>query len=277
MAGVRYRWCGFVLVALKCQGHALTATNAQGGEAFLGVTLDHFMQQRHQYPATRRTDRVAQGDGTAVDVDLAGVPVEFLADGQGLQISSIPSSAGCATSVYIAPANSAVFQLAKDGAADAMAWDLSPDDLGMDLGTLGCDPLPAGCDVVQAWRGRMYAALPMPGQTAIFYSKPLGFHLFDTEADAIMVPGRVLMLAPHDLGLVIGTAKAIHAYDGERLPQIAPYGVVPGWHWSADDTRILFWTQRGACQALPFANLTEKQISVAPCLSAGGAVVSAGG
>ncbi len=38
-------------VALEGQSHALAATDAQGGEAFLGIALDHFMQQGHQHSA----------------------------------------------------------------------------------------------------------------------------------------------------------------------------------------------------------------------------------
>ena len=53
--------------------------------------------------------------------------------------------------------------------------------------------------------------------------------------------------------------------------------MVPGWHWAKDDERTLFWTTRGLCAALPFSNLTERQVSVAPGISAGGAVVRHGG
>ncbi len=42
------------------------------------------MQQRHQYPAARCTDRVAQGDGTAIDVDLVHVPLQLPGHGQRL-------------------------------------------------------------------------------------------------------------------------------------------------------------------------------------------------
>ena len=38
-------------VALKGQCHALAAADAQGRQAFLGVALEHFMQQGHQHTA----------------------------------------------------------------------------------------------------------------------------------------------------------------------------------------------------------------------------------
>jgi len=141
------------------------------------------------------------------------------------------------------------------------------------------DPLPVGADVIQHWRGRIYAAhyMSVEGQSAVWFSQPLGYHLFSLDSDFILVPGRVRMLAPHDSALLIGTEGRIYAYNGERLDQLAPYGVVPGQHWDRDDGRVLFWSLRGLCAALPFVNLTEKQISVSPGLSAGGALVHDGG
>jgi len=38
--------------AFERQGHALAAADAQRRQTFLGVALDHFMQQGHQHAAT---------------------------------------------------------------------------------------------------------------------------------------------------------------------------------------------------------------------------------
>lgn len=203
-----------------------------------------------------------------------------LADGEALQISGIPQASGCTTNVYIAPANSTVFQLAAEVAPAAIVWNASADNLGRELLTEFMDPLPAGCDVIQAWKGRIYAAfyMPLQDQTAVFFSQPLGFHLFDLREGFFMVPGRVLMLAPTADALVVGTDVSIEAYDGKAIAQLAPYGVVPGRHWSEDDDKtVLFWSTRGVCRALPFANLTLHNVSVAPGVSAGGAIVRSGG
>ena len=54
-------------------------------------------------------------------------------------------------------------------------------------------------------------------------------------------------------------------------------GVVPGKHWSQDGGRTLFWSKRGLCAALPFTNLTERQVSVPPGLQAGGTLVERDG
>ena len=141
------------------------------------------------------------------------------------------------------------------------------------------DPLPLGTDVIQFWKGRAYAAQYMPSedQTVIWFSLPLGFHLFSLDSDYIVVPGHVRMLAPHDDALIVGTNAKVFAYDGVKLGELADYGVVPGQHWALDDKRVIFWTLRGACEALPFKNLTERQVSVAPGVQAGGTIVRSGG
>ncbi len=198
-----------------------------------------------------------------------------LTAGQALQISWLTQ--GC--NVYIAPADSEVFQLYGKANYTALTFNSSPDTLGRDLLNAFLDPLPPGTDVIQAWRGRVYAAQYMAAedQTAVWFTEALGFHLWNLNSNFIIVPGRVHMLAPHDAALLIGTESKVYAYDGTKLDQVADYGVVPGQHWSRDEERILFWSTRGLCAALPFANLTEKQISVAPGARAGGCLVRAGG
>lgn len=198
---------------------------------------------------------------------------------QSLQVSGIPQVAGQRTNVYLAPADSTVFSYAGTPTGVAWVWNASPDALGHELMTANLHPLPEGCDVVQAWGGRIYAAQYAPGlgQTVVWFSQPMALHLFDLAADFFMVPGRVLMLAPHDTGLVVGTDTQIMAYTGAQMAQIAEYGVVPGQHWSKDGKRLIFWSTRGVCSALPFSNLTETAVSVAPGIQAGGTIVQDGG
>lgn len=202
-----------------------------------------------------------------------------LSEGQALSISNIPHIAGAQTRIYIAPANSSVYQLASTTTGSAMVWNFSNDALGEDMKTDGLDPLPSGVSYIQFFKGRVYAAQYMPkaDQTVVWYSKPLGFHLFALNSDFFIVPGEVTMLAPTDDALIVGTSKRTHAYNGESLSELADYGVIPGQHWANDDKRILFWTTRGVCSALPFTNLTEKSVSVAPGIKAGGTIVQQGG
>ncbi len=141
------------------------------------------------------------------------------------------------------------------------------------------DTLPIDTDVIQHWTGRMYAAQWLAGedQTVIWFSEPLGYHLFSLDANFLIVPGRVHMLAPHPEALLIGTDRRIHAYTGEGLTQLADYGVSPGQHWSLDEQRVLFWSVRGLCAALPFENLTDNHVSFPPGLNAGGCLIEIGG
>lgn len=151
-------------------------------------------------------------------------------------------------------------------------------DDGEDLAVL-FDTLPRDTDVIQFWQGRMYAAqyLASDDQTVIWFSEALGFHLWNLDSNFFIVPGRAYMIAPHDAALIIGTDSRIYAYDGQKLDQLADYGVVPGRHWDRDGSQTIFWSKRGLCAALPFQNLTEKQVSVHPGLRAGGCIIRYGG
>src|SRR3954447_19326427 len=67
----------------QCNAHA--TPDAQRGDALLGVAALHFVQQRHQDAAARRTNGVTDRDRAAIDVDLAGVPAHLVVDGAGLR------------------------------------------------------------------------------------------------------------------------------------------------------------------------------------------------
>lgn len=199
--------------------------------------------------------------------------------GAALQISSIEQMPGCVTRVYVAPADSTVFQLAFDAAGEVAFWDQPPEALGRELLTDGLDALPEGVGPIAAWRGRIFAAqyLPGEGQTVVWRSEPLAPHLWNLSEGFFMVPGKVLALAPNDAGLFVGTDRAMHAYTPEGLALLASYGTVPGLPWALDGKRTLIWSQRGLCQFPEFTNLTERRISVAPGRQAGAAVLALDG
>src|SRR4029077_17384166 len=72
-------------LSLHAHRNAHAAADAQCGETLLGIALAHLVEQRHQHAGARGADRMADGDGAAIDVDLAGVPAEGLVDGAGLR------------------------------------------------------------------------------------------------------------------------------------------------------------------------------------------------
>lgn len=199
---------------------------------------------------------------------------------QAIQISAIPQVTGLRTLVYIAPANSSVFAFAFASVSTVATWNFGPDNLGADLRTHLKRPLPAGAEVICAWNGRLCAAQYLPGQdqSVIWFSDPLAPHLFDQVKGFVMVLGKVVMLADADSALVIGTDSAVYSWAGSELATLAQYGVIPGYSAATDkDKSVTFWTARGACRAMPFQNITEDRISVAPGVRAGAAIVEAGG
>lgn len=181
--------------------------------------------------------------------------------------------------VYIAPADSTLYQLAAEVDTTALMWSSTPDALGAELTNAFMDTVPFGADVIAAWRGRTFASLYLPNedQTAIFFSEPLASHLFNYAQSFISVPGRAVALAPHDEALLIGTDRKLYAYTPERLVTLADYGVVPGMPWAKDGERLLVWTLRGLCQYPDFKNLTERRVSVAPGTHAAAAVIEQDG
>ncbi len=212
----------------------------------------------------------------------AGEPATItLLDGEAIQLSDIPQVAGLSTQVYVAPADSEVFQHAFATTMTSATWNAGPDELGVDLMTNHLYSVPENATNPTLWGGRLYLFEYLPHQnvTVVWASEPLGFHLFDLSKAFLTVPGRGALLAPHDNALIIGTDTHIYAFDGEKLAILAPYGAVPGWSRAKDedDGKILFWTSRGLCSALPFANLTHRQVSVAPGTQAGAAIIRENG
>lgn len=206
--------------------------------------------------------------------DVAVIAVA--ADSQ-IAISSIPQTAGFETNVYVTATDGTVFfELARDVGA-ATSYNCGQDQLGMELPFWGLDA-PRG-SLPAYFAGQMYVAEPMAyaDQTTIWASWPLHYHHFDFAADAIAVPGTVRMLRATESALIIGTERGLHAWDGDKLTDLAPYGVVPGWHASELDGKLYFWSERGLCRALPFENLTENTLSVAPGTSAGAMVLERDG
>lgn len=211
------------------------------------------------------------GDGSSIDLPAAS----------SLVITKIPQAEGCKTRVYIAPADSTVLQHAFTTTMTAATWNAGPDALGDDLVSQGLDPIPKGATLPAAWSGRMWAAqhLPQRDMSVIWGSEPLGFHLFNLRNGFLSIPGHVLMLLPHDAGLIIGTERAIYVWSGESMAQVAGYGVIPGWAGvsEAESKTAYFWTKRGLCRGLPFQNLTDGHLRVDTGKHVGAALVNQGG
>jgi hypothetical protein len=141
---------------------------------------------------------------------------------------------------------------------------------GRELTTLDLYSMPDGVTHIAFCLGRCYAAQYMPSakQTIVFFSQPLGFHLWSPD-DYIAVPGELalmLRIGGKPEKLLLGTTERVYVYDAENgLGELADYGVVPGMAGDKDaHGTAFFWTERGVCKALPFENLTEAVVSMPP-------------
>lgn len=213
-------------------------------------------------------------------------------DGAGLQISAIAQVPGYSTNVYATTANGRVFMLLTEHAGETASYNDGPDNLGREFDTeLWFSDPPRG-DLVAFFEGQVYCAewFPEHDMTILWRSVPLHYHHFK---DSLAVPGHVLMLRSSSETLfagnerltqrgvaeniIIGTERAIFSWSDNQLVTLTHYGVIPGHHAAEYKGKLYFWTTRGLCRALPFENLTEGQISVAPGLSAGAGMIEHNG
>src|SRR4029077_21229666 len=72
-------------LALNAHGDSHAAADTKSCEAFLGITLLHFVEQRDQHSAAGSANRMPDRNGTAADVDLRCVPPKVLVDRAGLR------------------------------------------------------------------------------------------------------------------------------------------------------------------------------------------------
>ena len=164
-----------------------------------------------------------------------------------------------------------------------LSWAGDPNQLGFDAMTNFLDPLQPNVDVFAFFRAQCFAAEYMQSAdiSVIWVSEPLGYHLFNLNSGFMLVPGRVHMLTSTEEALLIGTDRAVFAFDGKNLVRCAMYGVIPGQNCVRDTqvktTRVLFMSQRGLCEAMPFNNLTEDRVSIPTASRAGGALVQQNG
>jgi len=56
-------------LAFESQGDRVASAQAEGGDAFVSVAALHFVEQCHEDAGAAGSDRMADGDRTAVDID----------------------------------------------------------------------------------------------------------------------------------------------------------------------------------------------------------------
>src|SRR5207244_12593245 len=55
----------------------ISATKTQRGDTAMHITADHLVDQRDQHPRPAGTDRMADGNGSAIDVHSVGIKAEL--------------------------------------------------------------------------------------------------------------------------------------------------------------------------------------------------------
>jgi len=212
-------------------------------------------------------DETGREGGTSTSLPIV-VP-----DGGSIQLNDIPYLQGCRTNVYLC-AKSTVFNLITTLAQGDYTYAGGP--LGRELATQFLDAPPAETSHITAFQGRIYAAeyVPQGDMTVVWYSAPLGYHLFNLNEDFFIVPGRVSQMAGSDDTLMLSSESRVFLYNREGLDQVAEYGSKPGRHADiGPDGKLYFWTNRGLCRVSPFENLTESDVSLAPGQTASGGVI----
>ncbi len=192
-------------------------------------------------------------------------------------IHGVAAPAGHTVNLYVTEADGAVFYRAASVVSGTVS--IGAPASGAELLTLNMFPPPQNAEQVTFFKGRMYLAEYMPAedQTVIWYSQPLGYHLFALDTDYFVLPGRVTQMGDAQEALIVATNHNIWAYNPEQLQHIVYYGCPGGQHAVQDGGKLYLWTNRGLCRALPFENLTEAAVSVPPGLQAGGCVVDKNG
>ena len=203
--------------------------------------------------------------------------------GSAITITPPAPPAGLRARIYVTAADStALLRLGEtDGAA--LAFTAGPDQLGAELTTEHCYPLPAGVDVLGAHKGRVYAGAHMPAQqqSVVYASRPLTPHLW-VPTDFFMVPGRIRALADGGDALLVCTDQQVLAYrggDARSLTELARYGVPPGLTATHDGDDLLVWTLRGLCRYAGGAltPITAAHVSVPPGVAVGSCLMHSRG
>ena len=222
---------------------------------------------RYQYAVTTVSSAVESG--------ISQPAVAILDGSQDMSFSGL--SAG--SNLYVTSTDGDILYEVAKNASGTVTWGGPVADLRNPARVGRWHGPPHGASLPALHAGRLYLAQPVGGSDAsvVWFSQALGYEHFDLAKDFFMVPGRVRMLAGTSRGLVIGTDRNVHSYTEQggldQETSSLGYGVVDGATAypapeleDTDDEPALvyFWTMGGVCQALPFKNLTAKNVSLAP-------------
>lgn len=132
---VNHFWRGFNGLLERFDAHrdAHAAANAQRGEALRGLAALQFEDKRVEDAGTGRTDRVADGNRAAIDVDLVRVKTEIAGHSAGLSGEGFV----CFDEIQIASRPARLFERLARGGNGANAHNLRIDTSGCPGGDAG--------------------------------------------------------------------------------------------------------------------------------------------
>lgn len=203
-----------------------------------------------------------------------------VAENGGLTVANIPQLSGFAPNIYMTEADGTVFYRAVVLPEGTTAFTITSLPIGPALTTQFLDECPETAGRIAFMGANAYAAeyIPEIDQTVVWFTENFGYHLFNLNSDYFIVPGEVTQLFGSEAGLLVATHNRCFVYDNDTLVRVAEYGAVPGQHADrGPDGKTYFWTKRGLCCVMPFENLTEANVSVAPGVLAGGGIIEKGG
>jgi hypothetical protein len=180
-----------------------------------------------------------------------------VAEGEAPTVLPPPAVAGYTTEVYMTDADGAVYYRG--------------DGTQLPQFNILASPFFSGAAAMAVFNSCLYTAHWMAnGSSLVRWSFEFHYHLYDSLARYVLVPGEVRAMASVANGLVIATDSAVFVLADPApgqiaLAKLADYGVPRGRAITRlPDGTLRLWTYRGVCEALPFKNLTEKKALFAP-------------
>ncbi len=207
-------------------------------------------------------------DGVEIETGSSDESIIEIEDGDSIVISDIEQIIGQKTSIYIAPANSTVYQFYKDTILSITNFSDSINILGRELNSLNLESIPFNVDKIDFLNNKLFISIYSITEniTQIYYSNPYAVHLFNLEKDFIQIKGRITLLKTinnkENQFLLLSTDDNIYIYNEDSITKLADYGVINGSACSIniEDGLYYFWSKNGLCRCLPFENISSEYV-----------------
>ena len=174
-----------------------------------------------------------------------------LTSAAGMAITPVTPPSGLYVNYYLTDCNGTVYY-------DANGAQLNPVQIL-------AESYPDNIEVIAYHESRLWISKALPNKSSIvWFSAPFHYHLYNLEANYIIVPGHIRAMASASDALIIATNDGIYAYN-DALVKLADYGVPKGRSMTRTTSgEIMIYTNRGVCVGLPFRNVSDKKVLFPP-------------